>query len=203
MAKSTSGGAAGASPGAALGLSAGMGLIQTNLEYMSELSRYKSMVKYHERLGEARNRQIEQNAETASADYRRSLIQDYLAFETQKKELARQDQQTQTRALQAKALAATMAGESGVSGLSVEDTLADYERQRAQAQRASQQTLEDSGSMYDSRARSLYDQTKARIASIQPYEAPEIEAPNLAMKVVSGLLNVGGQNAGGIAQMMG
>ena len=146
--------------------------------YMGQQQQANQQAAYQAALVQQRNQQIYQNQRLAQESYLQQAQQVNLRQQQEGEKASQAIQSTQVDALQAKATARVAAGESGVSGLSVENLLADFDRQNAIYRGSVRRNLEFSRQQSQEDIKGLRAQAEGRYQEIQPYLPEPIARPS-------------------------
>ena len=147
-----------------------IGAAQTVVGFMGQQAQYKSQQQYYEN-----NRQA---ANQAAVD--RYTSQQNRAL--QEREAASQEKQnTQTKAMKARATAATAAGEGGVAGLSVDALMADYYAQQGRYERSIDNNYQMTADYLRSEMDATQAQATSRINSVQQGTPPSFASAAVSL----------------------
>lgn len=117
------------------------------------------------------NQQLQKNAEQAYNNELEALRLQQHQDEAQAKQKIVQNQK---QAIQARSRAKTAAGEAGVSGLSVDALLGDFERQEAEFKDAVRENLDNRNQQRQQEAISAGTRLQSRQNSVQPVNRPSV-----------------------------
>lgn len=133
---------------------------------------------YQTAQAQSQNEAIALNAKLTNANFQNQV----LAAEMREREAQDADairlQKNQITAAKAKASARVAAGEAGVSGLSVEGLLRDFEQQELAYSEATRLNAGNRSRAGDNTVESLRLEAKGRISSVRPFIGSAIEQPN-------------------------
>jgi hypothetical protein len=146
--------------------------------YVGQQQQANQQAAYQAALVQQRNQQIAQNQQFAQQSYLQQANQVNFRQQQEAEKASQAIQVTQVDALQAKATARVTAGESGVSGLSVENLLADFDRQNAIYQGSVRRNLDFSRQQSQEDIKGLRAQAEGRYQEIQPYLPEPITRPS-------------------------
>jgi hypothetical protein len=146
--------------------------------YAGQQQQANQQAAYQAALVQQRNQQISENQRLAQQSYLQQANQVNLKQQQEGEAASQAIQSTQIDALQAKARARVAAGESGLSGLSVENLLADFDRQDAVYRDSVRHNLQYSRLQSQEDIKGLRAQAEGRYQEIQPYLPEPITRPS-------------------------
>ena len=146
--------------------------------YAGQQQQANQQAAYQATLVQQRNQQIAENQRLAQQSYLQQANQFNFKQQQEAEKASQAIQTTQVDALQAKARARVAAGESGVSGLSVENLLADFDRQDAVYRDSVRHNLQYSRLQYQEDIKGLRAQAEGRYQEMQPYLPEPITRPS-------------------------
>jgi hypothetical protein len=147
---------------------------------------------YNDDLAAANQKQIDENAEAARKVYEQNAAAIDKATVQAQESAGREIQENQIAALKARATALTAAGEAGVSGLSVDALLADFEAQEARFEGAVKANLEGLQGQNEAAKDAALATAEGRIQSIPEFVPSPIEVPDFfgpALRVGQGVID--------------
>jgi len=133
---------------------------------------------YQRQLAEARNQQIAANNALVEQAYNNQVNQSNLKQQQEDVQASQKINQANIQTLQAEARARVSAGESGVSGVSVDALMADFERQDAVYRDSVRYNRELNALQSRTDLESVRAQATGRAQAIQPYIPSPVEGNN-------------------------
>jgi hypothetical protein len=134
---------------------------------------------YQDALVQQRNQQIIENQRLAQEAYLQQSQQVNVRQQQEEEKAVQDTQSFQIEAMQARARARVASGEAGVSGLSVDNLIADFYRQEDFYKQGIQRNVEFSRQQSQEDIKGLRSQTEGRYQTIQPYLPEPVVRPSL------------------------
>lgn len=170
--------------GLAIATSAATGIVS----YIGQSQQAEVQANYQAQLVQARNQEILENARLAQESYLQQAHQLNLRQQQEDERASQSIQQTRQEAAQARAITRVAAGESGVTGLSVDSLLRDFYRQEDSFNESVRRNRDFSRLQNQEDMKGLRAQAQGRVAAVQPYMPEPIIRPNLlgsALQIVT------------------
>lgn len=161
------------------GIAAAIGLAAGALKLAGDVQSANQQADYQTKVAQARNAQIEANNIATMESYNRQMQQEGLRVQQERAKASEAIAQKQQEGRAKRATALVSAGESGITGLSVEQLLADFRRGEAHYNDLVNQNLDmlELQSQYNQQA--MQSQAQGRLNSIQPYIPSPIQQPSV------------------------
>lgn len=146
--------------------------------YIGQSQAASQQAAYQSALAQQRNQQIAENQRLAQEAYLQQSQQINLRQQQEEEKTSQETQSAQIEAMQARARARVASGEAGVSGLSVDNLIADFYRQEDVYKQSVQRNVEFSRQQSQEDIKGLRSQAEGRYQAIQPYLPEPIARPS-------------------------
>ncbi|MDX2086033.1 MAG: hypothetical protein SFZ03_11680 [Candidatus Melainabacteria bacterium] len=146
--------------------------------YIGQSQAASQQAAYQSALAQQRNQQIAENQRLAQEAYLQQAHQVNLRQQQEEEKASQETQSAQIEAMQARARARVASGEAGVSGLSVDNLIADFYRQEDVYKQGIQRNVELSRQQSQEDIKGLRAQAEGRYQAIQPYLPEPIARPS-------------------------
>lgn len=148
-------------------------------QYYGQQQQADSAAKFQREQAIATNRQIIDTARRANQSFVDQTKQLNIQQSQRQAQASQQLQEKQKQTRKAQATARVAAGEAGVSGLSVDALLSDYEAQSALFESSIQTNLANSQAALQTDISGLRTQRDQRATSVSPFVGRDIQGPSL------------------------
>jgi hypothetical protein len=168
--------------------------------YVGQQQQANQQAAYQSALVQQRNQQILENQRLAQESYLQQAQQVNVRQQQEEEKSSQELQSVQIEALQARARARVASGEAGVSGLSVDNLIADFYRQEDFYKQGVMRNVEMSRQQSKEDIKGLRAEAQGRVQSIQPYLPEPVARPSLlgaALQIGTSALT---QSAGAVSQ---
>jgi hypothetical protein len=146
--------------------------------YIGQSQAASQQAAYQSALAQQRNQQIAESQRLAQEAYIQQSQQINLRQQQEEEKASQETQSAQIEAMQARARARVASGEAGVSGLSVDNLIADFYRQEDVYKQSVQRNVEFSRQQSQEDIKGLRSQAEGRYQAIQPYLPEPIARPS-------------------------
>lgn len=146
--------------------------------YIGQSQAANQQAAYQSALAQQRNQQILENQRLAQESYLRQAQQVNIRQQQEEEKASTELQSTQIEAMQARARARVASGEAGVTGLSVDNLIADFYRQEDVYKQGVQRNVEFSRQQSQEDIKGLRAEAEGRAQAIQPYLPEPVARPS-------------------------
>lgn len=146
--------------------------------YIGQSQAASQQAAYQSALAQQRNQQIAENQRLAQEAYLQQAHQVNLRQQQEEEKASQETQSAQIEAMQARARVRVASGEAGVSGLSVDNLIADFYRQEDVYKQGIQRNVDFSRQQSQEDIKGLRAQAEGRYQAIQPYLPEPIARPS-------------------------